>query len=117
MAHSGARNHARAECVAGFSTARAAWALKPLRTDTVTRGLCISLFKLEMISLAISIRLLFFTKRPFFERSAVNCSLRSELIALQAADQVGSNRCVRVYAASSLATPPRISPAPASEQK
>jgi hypothetical protein len=45
----------------------AAWALKPLRTDSVSRGLCISLFKLEIISLAISIRLFFFMKRPFFE--------------------------------------------------
>jgi|KBSMisStaDraftv2_1062788.scaffolds.fasta_scaffold17314_8 hypothetical protein len=37
-------------------------AKKPLRTDSVNRGLCISFFKLEIISLAISIRVLFFTK-------------------------------------------------------
>jgi hypothetical protein len=46
----------------------AAWALKPLPTDSVNRGLCISLFKLETISLAISIRLFFFMKRSLFER-------------------------------------------------
>jgi len=58
---------ARAEFVVGFSTARAAWALKPLRTDSVNRGLCISLFRLEIISRAISIRLFIFMMQPFFE--------------------------------------------------
>jgi len=48
-------------------------AKEPLRTDSVNRGLSISLFKLEMISLAISIRLLFFTKRSFFNHEQINC--------------------------------------------
>jgi len=62
------RNHARAEMAAGFSTAGAAWTLKPLRTDSVSRGRSISLFTRETISLSISIRLFFFMKRSFFER-------------------------------------------------
>jgi hypothetical protein len=60
--------YALTESLAGFSRVCDAWAIKLLRTDSVSRGLCISLFKLEIISLAISIRLLFFTKCPFFER-------------------------------------------------
>lgn len=64
----GQRNYARAERVEGLSMVGAAWALKPLPTDSVNRGLCISLFKLETISLAISIRLFFFMKRSLFER-------------------------------------------------
>ena len=50
----------------------AAWALKPLRTDSVSRGLSISLLTYETISLAISIRPFFFMKRPFFKRWLVN---------------------------------------------
>ena len=64
----GTRPHARAEMVAGFSTAGAAWTLKPLRTDSVSRGRSISLLTRETISLSISIRLFFFMKQPFFER-------------------------------------------------
>jgi hypothetical protein len=45
----------------------AAWALKPLRTDSVSRGLCISLLTLKMISFAISIRVFFFIKWPIFD--------------------------------------------------
>jgi len=42
------------------STARAAWPLSSLRTDSVNRGFCISRFTLEMIFFAISSRFLFF---------------------------------------------------------
>jgi len=42
------------------STARAAWPLRSLRTDSVNRACCISFFTLEMIFLASSSRLLFF---------------------------------------------------------
>lgn len=59
------RNHARAEMAAGFSTAGAAWTLKPLRTDSVSRGRSISLFTRETILLSFSIRFFFFMKRPF----------------------------------------------------
>ena len=62
------RTHVRAERKAGFSTIGAALALKPLRTDSVSRGLSISLFTRATILLSISIWLLFFIKRPFFER-------------------------------------------------
>jgi len=50
--------------------AGADWALKPLRTDSVSRGSSISLFTRETIFLSISIRLFFFMKRPLFERWA-----------------------------------------------
>src|ERR1035438_2850384 len=56
------RIHARAERATGFSTAGAAWALKPLRTDSVWRGLSISSFTRETIFLSISILLSFFIK-------------------------------------------------------
>jgi hypothetical protein len=46
----------------------AAWALKPLRTDSVSRGLFISLFTREKILLSVSVRPFFFKKLPFFER-------------------------------------------------
>ena len=66
----GTRPYARAEWAAGFSTDGAAWALKPWRTDSVSRGLSISLFTRETILLSFSIRLFFFMKRPFLERLA-----------------------------------------------
>jgi hypothetical protein len=50
--------------------AGADWALKPLRTDSVSRGSSISLFTRETIFLLISMRLFFFMKRPLFERWA-----------------------------------------------
>jgi len=63
----GSRTHARTERAEDFPTDGAALALNPWRTDSVSRGLSISLFTLEIISLAISIRLFFFINRPFFE--------------------------------------------------
>jgi hypothetical protein len=42
----------------------AAWALKPLRTDSVSRGRSISLFTRETIFLSFSIRLFFFISGP-----------------------------------------------------
>jgi hypothetical protein len=41
--------------------------LKSLRTDSVSRGLSISLFTRETIFLSISIRLFFFIKWPISE--------------------------------------------------
>jgi len=60
--------HTRKESALGFSSTGAPFALNPWRTDSVSRGLSISLFKLEIISLAISIRLFFFISWPLFER-------------------------------------------------
>ena len=85
------RNHARAECVAGFSTAGAAWALKPLRTDSVSRGLSISLFTRATIFLSISIRLLFFMKRPFLDRSAVSYRIEFRADLPSRIPKIGSN--------------------------
>ena len=42
--------------------------ISPFLTDSVSRGNCISLFTLEIISLAISIRLFFFITNPLIER-------------------------------------------------
>jgi hypothetical protein len=53
------RIHARAERAAGFSMAVADWTLKPLRTDSVSRGSSISPFMRETIFLSISMRLFF----------------------------------------------------------
>jgi len=66
----GTKPYARSEWAAGFSANDAAWALKPWRTDSVSRGLFISLFKRETILLSFSIWLFFFMNRPFFERLA-----------------------------------------------
>jgi len=60
------RTHAQKERVPGFSAVRAAWALKPLRTDSVSRGLFISLFTRDKILLSMSVWPFFFMKRPFF---------------------------------------------------
>jgi len=62
------RAYASADRAAGFFTATASWTLKPLRTDSVSRGRSISLFTRETIFLSFSIWLSFFMKRPFFER-------------------------------------------------
>jgi hypothetical protein len=56
------RIHARAERVSGSSMAAAAWAVDPLRTDSVSRGRSISLFTRDTILLSISIWLSFFIK-------------------------------------------------------
>jgi hypothetical protein len=40
-------------------------ALKPIRTDSVCRGLSISLFTLERISLSFSVKFFFRTVSPF----------------------------------------------------
>ena len=56
--------HACPERAAGFSMVCAAMALNPLRTDSVSRGLSISLFTRETIILSISIRLFIFMKLP-----------------------------------------------------
>jgi hypothetical protein len=58
--------------VAGFFTVGAAWTLKPLRTDSVSRGRSISLFTRETILLSFSIRFFFFMKRPFLQLLAAN---------------------------------------------
>jgi len=52
-------------------TTGAAWFL-PLRTDSVNRGFCISLFTSEMIFLAISSRFFFFFIIRIFTDSAQN---------------------------------------------
>jgi hypothetical protein len=54
-----ARVHSLSERAGVASTTGPAWSL-PLRTDSVNRGFCISLFTLAMIFLAISIRFVFF---------------------------------------------------------
>ena len=59
--------HALAERVADRLNAGAARPLRPLRTDSVIRGRSISLFTLEMISLSICLRLIFFMEKPLFE--------------------------------------------------
>ena len=85
------RNHARAEWEVGFSTAGAAWALKPLRTDFVSRGLFISLFTRATIFLSISIRPFFLMKRPSFERRAANYRIEFGVDLPSASPQLGSS--------------------------
>ena len=62
------RTHARTERAAGFSAVGAAWSLKPLRTDSVSRGLSISLFTRVTIFFFFFILnpAFLFMKRPFF---------------------------------------------------
>jgi hypothetical protein len=54
------RLHTPFERAEGTSTKDATWSSPLLRTDSVKRGLCISLFTLEMIFLASSMRSCFF---------------------------------------------------------
>jgi hypothetical protein len=61
------RTHVHSERTAGFSTVGEAWALKQLQTDSVSRGLSISLFTPETILLSISVMLFFFIKRTVLE--------------------------------------------------
>ena len=56
--------HTRKESALGFSSTGAPFALNPWRTDSVSRGLSISLFTRETIILSISIRLFIFMKLP-----------------------------------------------------
>ena len=106
--------HARAEWAEGFSTTAAAWALKPLRTDSVSRGLFISIFTRETIFLSISIRLSFFMKRPFLERRAVNERIESGADLPPGIPQIGSiGTCTclfgsRVSAATANIPSPRL---------
>jgi hypothetical protein len=44
----------------GSSTIGAVWLLPSLRTDSVNRGFCISLFTLEIVVLAVSFRFFLF---------------------------------------------------------
>jgi len=111
------RNHARAEMAAGFSTAGAAWTLKPLRTDSVSRGRSISFFTRETISLSISIRLFFFMKRPSLNDEQMSYRIEFGSRSPSRHPQIDQTTRVRVYSAAALAPPTRISPAPASEQK
>ena len=54
----------REKHTADFFTAGAAWAIKPLRTDAVSRGRSISLLTQETISHSISVRLCLSSKGP-----------------------------------------------------
>jgi hypothetical protein len=105
----------REKHTADFFTAGAAWAIKPLRTDAVSRGQSISLFTQETISHSISIRLCLSSRGPLIERSEnyhiefgtdLSPAYRTKDPAVRA----------RVCSAASLAPPPRIFPAPATEQ-
>jgi hypothetical protein len=88
-----------------------------LRTDSVSRGLFISLLTRETIFLSFSIRLFFFMKRPFFERRAVNYRIEFGADLSQGISQKDETARMRVYPAAALSPPPRISPAAATEQK
>ena len=48
----------------GSSTTGAVWLLPSLRTDSVNRGFCISLFTLEIVVLAVSLGFFFFLHHP-----------------------------------------------------
>jgi hypothetical protein len=64
--------HAFAVWAAGRSTGGAPWPFKPLRTDSVSLGLCISLFTLAIISLAISIRFFFSIRIPLYRNRLIS---------------------------------------------
>jgi len=112
-----ARTHTRAERASCFSTVGAACALRPLRTDSVSRGRFISLVTREMILLSFSLGLLFFKDCTFFRCKSVNYRLDFGADLQTGIPQINQTARVRVSSASVLAPPPRISPAPAAEQK
>jgi hypothetical protein len=68
--------------------------LKALRTDAVSRGLSISLLTLEIISLAISIRLFFFISSPSLN-DGVNYRIEFGADLPPAIPQIGSSSMCR----------------------